>query len=111
MKISIRELAVLRWRLHVNECKIRGSTEREKENFIHGFIAGYRYRDGRGNRPMTKEPKIINPDCYVFREKDIGYITSSRHLKPDFVYGMSDEEINKKWEIYPVYFKRREDEN
>ena len=52
---------------------------------------------------MSKEP-----DCYVFRKiskNQVGYIAVSRHKKPDFVYGMSDKEIEENWEIYPVYFK------
>lgn len=43
-------------------------------------------------------------DCYVFRFKNSGYITVSRHLRPDFTYGMTDKEIKENFDIVPVKF-------
>jgi hypothetical protein len=50
--------------------------------------------------------KISNePDAYAFKLKRTGYITISRHKKPDFVAGLTDEEIKEKWFVTEVFFK------
>lgn len=50
-------------------------------------------------------------DCYVFRHRENGWITVSRHMKPDFCAGLSPNQINNMYEVIPVTFKERDQSN
>lgn len=39
---------------------------------------------------------------YKFTWKKNGYVTYSRHKRPDFVYGMTDEEIDEQFIVEKV---------
>lgn len=45
------------------------------------------------------------PDAYAFRNKNDGYITISRHLHPDFTFGLTIDEIYEIFEVEPVFFR------
>lgn len=39
---------------------------------------------------------------YVFKSLDDGWVTVSRHTKPDFCAGLTDEQIKKHYKIVEV---------
>ena len=47
---------------------------------------------------------MIDPDCYVFRQKSDGWITVSRHENPDFVAHLTKEQILEFFDVVPVHF-------